>query len=245
MTIDFNRACLSSKPVSTAINELMERAEPPEENTRQYLGASAIGSECMRQVQYSWMCNSSHSSRTLDIFARGHYFEEVSRQHFIRAGFKFAPKEKLRFDAVGGTFRGNADGIFIAGPELPDIKYPCLWENKCLGAKGWRSLERDGVEKAYPQYAAQICIYQAYLDVTEHPAILTAVNADTCERLHMLVPFNAERAQAWSDRAVTIIEATRAGELLPRFTNNQNDWRCKFCGHRDRCWSTITEVGGE
>ena len=62
-------------------------------------------------------------------------------------------------------------------------------------------MERDGVEKAYPQYAAQIWIYQAYLDVTENPAILTAVNADTCERLHMLVPFNVERAQAWSDRA--------------------------------------------
>ena len=45
-------------------------------------------------------------------------------------------------------FRGNADGILIAGPELPEIKYPCLWEHKCLGAKGWRSLERDGVEKA-------------------------------------------------------------------------------------------------
>jgi hypothetical protein len=42
----------------------------------------------------------------------------------------------------------------------------------------------------------------AYLDVT-NPALFTAVNADTCERLHLLVPFNAERAQEWSDRAVT------------------------------------------
>ena len=95
MTIDFNRACLSSKPISTAINELIERAEPPEENTRQYLGASRIGSECMRRVQYDWMCDSSHFSRTRDIFARGHYFEEVSRNHFIRAGFKFAPQGEI------------------------------------------------------------------------------------------------------------------------------------------------------
>lgn len=245
MTIDFNRACLSSKPISTAINELIERAEPPEENKRQYLGASRIGSECMRRVQFDWMVNSSHLSRTRDIFARGHYFEEVSRNHFIRAGFKFAPQGRLGFVEVGGVFRGNADGILIAGPDLPEIKYPCLWEHKCLGAKGWSSLERDGVEKAHPQYAAQIWIYQVYLDVTENPAILTAVNANTCERLHLLVPFNAERAQAWSDRAVTVIEATRAGELLPRFTNNQNDWRCKMCGHRDRCWSDTAEAGSE
>ena len=78
-------------------------------------------------------------------------------------------------------------------------------------------IERDGIAKARPQYAAQVLLYQAYLNVT-NPALVTVVNADTCERLHLLVPFNAERAQVWSDRAVTVIEATRAGELLPRFT---------------------------
>jgi hypothetical protein len=49
-------------------------------------------------------------------------------------------------------------------------------------------------------------------------------------------PFDAERAQAWSDRAVTVIEATRAGELLPRGFKNPEDWHCRFCGHRERCW---------
>jgi hypothetical protein len=31
-------------------------------------------------------------------------------------------------------------------------------------------------------------------------------------------------------------EATRAGELLPRTTDDPTDWRCKLCGHRERCW---------
>jgi hypothetical protein len=112
-----------------------------------------------------------------------------------------------------------------------------LWEHKCLGDKGWRALERDGLEKAYPQYAAQVWLYQAYLEVTEHPAIFTAMNANTCARLHVLVPFNAEQAQIWSDRAVAVIEATRAGELLPRAYDNPADWRCKACGHHERCWN--------
>jgi hypothetical protein len=51
-----------------------------------------------------------------------------------------------------------------------------------------------------------------------------------------LVPFDAERAQAWSDRAVIIIEATLASELLPRFTDDGGDRRCKLCSHRERCW---------
>jgi hypothetical protein len=234
--LDFNRANISDSPVSVAINELIERAEPPEENTRQYLGASSAGSECLRRVQYDWMVDPQHTSRTRDIFARGHFFEEVSRQHLVRAGFCFAPAERLRFVAADGLLRGHADGILIAGPELPGVGFPCVWEHKGLGSKGWRAIERDGVEKAYPHYAAQVWLYQAYLNVTDHPALFTVTNADTCERLHLLLPFNAEQAQQASDRAVAVIEATRAGELLQRVSEDPKDWRCKMCGHRERCW---------
>jgi hypothetical protein len=238
--MDFNRACLSAAPINTVINDLIEAAtvRTPEVNVRQYLGASSIGSECLRRVQYDWMVDPTHSLRTRDIFHRGHVFEKLSKQHLIDAGFRFAPDNVLGFKAVDGLLRGHADGIIIAGPDLSGVylPFPCLWEHKCLGAKGWRAIERDGLEKAYPQYAVQIWLYQAYLDVT-NPALVTVTNADSCERLHLLLPFNTERAQAWSDRAVTVIEATRAGELLPRFTDNAEDWRCRFCGHRQRCWS--------
>jgi hypothetical protein len=65
---------------------------------------------------------------------------------------------------------------------------------------------------------------------------MTIVNADTCERLHLLVPYDHERTETWVQRAQTIIDATRAGELLPRLTDNPDDWRCRLCGHRERCW---------
>jgi hypothetical protein len=234
--LDLNRAILSETPLSRALNTLFDQAEPREQNVRQYLGASTIGSECLRRIQYDWMVDPTHPARLRDIFARGHFFEEVSRQHLIRAGVCFAPPEQLAFAAVGGLFRGHADGILLDGPALPGVGYPCIWEHKALGRKGWQALERDGLEKAFPHYAAQVWIYQAYLDVTEHPALFTALDANSCERLHLLLPFNAERAQAWSDRAVSVIEATLAGELLPRAYDDPQDWRCKMCGHRARCW---------
>ena len=235
--LDFNRVNISGTPLSVAINALIEAGEPLEPNTRKYLGASAIGSECLRRVQYDWVCDPQHPTRVRDIFARGHYFEEVSRQHLIRAGFRFAPPERLSFVAADGLFRGHADGILVAGPQLAGMGFPAVWEHKALGVKGWRAIECDGLERACPQYAAQIWLYQAYLDLTTCPALLTATNADTCERLHLLLPFNAEQAQAWSDRAVAVIRATRAGELLPRCCDDLTDWRCKMCGHRQRCWS--------
>jgi hypothetical protein len=234
---DFNRADLSTLPVSIAINALLEegdRVNP--EATRGYLGASAVGHPCMRRIQFDWLCDPLHGLRTRDIFARGHFFEALSRQHFARAGFEFAEDDRLKFEALDGMLQGHADGIFTGGPKLPGVGYPCVWEHKGINAKGWRSLDRDGLEKTYPQYAAQVSLYQRYLGADEHPAIFTAVNADTCERLHLLVPYDAERAQTWTQRAEIIIQATRAGELLPRFTDDQDHWRCRLCGHRARCW---------
>jgi hypothetical protein len=233
--LDFNRSNLSDRPISTLINELIERAEPASENYRQYLGASSIGNECLRKVQYDWMVDPVFPVRTKDIFARGHFFEDITRQHLIAAGFKFAPPEKLRFEAADGLFRGHADGILIAGPQLPALRYPTLWEHKCLRNKGWKAIERDGLVGLYASYAGQVAIYQAYLDVT-NPALFTVTNADDCSRLNFLVPFDAQLAQATSDRAVAVIKSTKAGELLPRVTEDRDDWRCKMCGHRERCW---------
>jgi hypothetical protein len=232
---DFNPTELSATPVSVALNALIDASVFPEK-TRGYLGASAVGHPCARRIQYDWMCDAEHPARIMDIFDRGHYIEKRSREHLIHAGFKFAPDERLRFTALAGMLTGHADGVFVDGPKIRDVGYPCLWKCKGLNAKGWRSLDRDGLEKAYPQYAAQVALYQYFLGVGDHPAIFTAVNADDCRRIHIQVPYNADRAQHWIDRTKTIIEATRAGELLPRFTDDPEHWKCRLCGHRERCW---------
>src|SRR5215831_8450280 len=120
---DFNRDNLSDRPINLEINRLIEAAEPPSVNYRQYLGASAIGSACLRKIQFDWMCDPIFPARIKDIFGRGHHFEEISRQHLIAAGFQFAPKEKLEFTAVDGLVRGHCDGIIVAGP-LSSLLYP-------------------------------------------------------------------------------------------------------------------------
>jgi hypothetical protein len=237
VALDFNRSNFSNRPINRLINGLIEGADPPRENYRQYLGASAIGSECLRKVQYDWMCEPQFPVRVKDILERGHFFEDVTRQHLIIAGFNFAPPGQLEFIAADGIFRGHPDGVIVAGPQLPALRYPCIWEHKCLKAKGWKSIERDGLVGLYVPYAAQVALYQAYLDIT-NPALFSVVNADTCERLHFTVPFDAQLAQVTSDRAVTVIEATRAGELLSRITDDQSDGAA-------RCAATTSGAGDD
>ena len=80
------------------------------------------------------------------------------------------------------------------------LAVPALWECKSANAKNWRDIVKRGVAAAKPVYAAQIALYQAYLGLTDSPALFTAVNKDTCELWHELVPFDAALAQASATR---------------------------------------------
>lgn len=236
--LNLNRANLSLDHLNTVINMAIEQASVAKhagDQPRDYLGASLIGDECARKIQFEWMTGSSFPARVRSIFARGHYFEAESKQQLIDAGFVFEPSiEKLGFIAANGLMAGHADGIIVRAPAEVELAIPAVWECKGLNAKNFRAVERDGLAKVFPKYAAQVALYQAFLDVT-NPALMTIVNADTCERLHFTIPFDARLAQEASDRAVNIIEATRAGELLPRFDPTLEDFRCRWCSHRERC----------
>ena len=150
--IDLNRANLSVASINVAVNDAIERAAmQAAELPRPYLGASIVGGECLRKVQYDWWCKPTHSARLREIFDRGHYFEERSRQLLSKAGFKFASPEVLAFSAVNGLLRGHADGIMIAGPNNLGayLIYPLLWEHKAINARYWRALERDGWKRPF------------------------------------------------------------------------------------------------
>lgn len=100
---------------------------------------------------------------------------------------------------------------------------------------------KRGVTVSKPVYAAQIAIYQAYMETTvpgisTNPALFTAINKDTAELHHELVPFDGALAQRMSDKAVRIIRATEAHELLPRIAQSADFHECRMCAWADRCW---------
>jgi hypothetical protein len=239
--LDFNSSLTKARIADGPINEvidfaILDRSLP--DPTRNYVGASAIGHECLRRIQFDWRHPWQPEARTKRIFDRGHWFESYAVQLLRNAGFMiWRDPIETAFEQLDGKFAGHADGIILSGPEISGVGYPCLWECKGLGSKGWNKLYAEKLAKAYPAYTDQVAVYQAYLDLIEHPAIFTAGNLDTMEILHRLVPFDAERAQRASDRAVTVIRGDAAGEVLPRIAADPNDWRCRFCPHRDRCWN--------
>jgi hypothetical protein len=227
---------LADEPLNIEINARIERTMI-RELPRGYLGASAVGHECMRQTQYAWWSKPLLPARVRSIFDRGHYFEVYTRQRLVNAGFVFAPPETLAFTALNGDLQGHADGVIIAGPHLPGayLPTPCVWEHKALNAKNFRAVARDGFARTFPRYAVQVALYQRFLDKL-NPASVSIVNSDTCETLYFVLPYDARLAETWIERATEIIAATRRGELLPRAYDSPEDWHCGVCEHRRKCW---------
>src|SRR5687768_11112676 len=134
--LDFNREQLSSTNINAAVNAALDAAALAEqkEARRTYLGASGIGSECLRKVQYDWQCDATHPARTKRIFSRGHMFEEITVKAMAGAGFRMERGTPATgFSAADGTFKGHCDGIILDGPAIEGLKYPCLFEHKAIG----------------------------------------------------------------------------------------------------------------
>lgn len=245
--MDFNSSASLSGQVAALIDTGMQRARAAQPR-RAYLGASRLGAACERALQYEYAGapvdpGRDTDGRILRIFERGHVAEDSMVTWLRAAGFDLRVRrtsgEQFGFSALDGRLQGHVDGVIVAGPDLGHgFGYPALWENKCLGSKSWRELEKNRLAVAKPVYAAQVALYQAYLELHEHPALFTAVNADTMEIYAELVPFDAALAQRMSDRALKVVSATEAGELLPRAFNDVTHFECRMCAWQDRCWRT-------
>lgn len=242
--LDFNATASLSGRLTALVDAGMQQARSREE-ARAYLGASRLGVACERALQFEYAQapvdhGREFGGRMLRIFERGHVMEDCMVQWLRDAGFDLRTRDRsggqFGFSVADGRLQGHVDGVIVGGPE--GFGYPCLWENKCLGGKSWRELEKHRLAVAKPVYAAQVAVYQAYLDLHAQPALFTALNADTMEVYAELVPFDAGLAQRMSDRGARVITATGAGELLPRAFTDQTHFECRMCAWQDRCWRT-------
>lgn len=208
---------------------------------RAYLGGSKLGEDCARALQYGYegFEGKPFPAKTHMIFAMGHAGEEALAKVLKAAGFDLrthkADGGQFGFSTAGGRIKGHIDGVFCGGP-AEHGPYPFLWENKLVGGKYWNALVKHGVAKERPVYAGQVATYQAYMDLTDNPALFSFVNRDSGEIAFERVPFNVKLAQECTDRGVQVIQATEAGERLPRPYPDADFYRCKFCDYREACW---------
>jgi hypothetical protein len=249
VTLDFNHRPKLDEQISALIDRALTD-EREGQTPRDYLGASRLGVACERALQYEYTRTPvddgrDFSGRLLRIFEVGHTLEELAIRWLRMTGFDLYTRKaqggQFGFSVAGGRIQGHVDGILNAGPADLGMGYPAIWEFKTMNDKSWRDTVKQGVAKSKPVYAAQVAIYQAYMDarvpgVATNPALFTAINKDTQEIWFELLPFDGGLAQRMSDRAVRVITATSGSEILPRHTTTPTHHECKFCAWQDRCW---------
>lgn len=234
-------------PLAVRINELVDTAliaERQKQPRREYLGASMLGDPCSRRIQYEYVGASKDQGKdfngqTLRIFDAGHQFEALSVKWLRGAGFDLRTEKadggQFGFSVAKGCIKGHIDGVLVGGPSW--FSFPSLWEHKALKDKSWQDLVKRGLAISKPLYAAQVALYQGYMpDLARCPALFTALNKDTQELYHELVSFDASLAQSTSDKAVNILQATDAGQQLPRIASNPDFYLCLCCPYAKRCW---------
>lgn len=238
--LDFN----SRSALSDRMNYLIDTATVREDKPRNYLGASIVGHTCERHVQYHLLAargeveRKEFPPRILRIFDRGNLYEERVRAWLIQAGFIFGRGSSQKgFTDFDGQFGGHVDGIltgFRSGSTCP-ITLPALWENKCLGSKGWKKLESEKLKAYSSTYYAQVQIYMHYLGLSR--CLFTAINADVMEIYHELVEYDPMEAELYRSRVQQIIVASDEGRLVARCSSDRNFYICKWCDFAGRCWA--------
>jgi len=249
--LDFNHRPSFQDRLSQLIDAALD-LERSGQVPRDYLGASRLGVNCERALQYEFTHapvdpGRGFSGRILRVFEVGHVLEDLVVRWLRLSGFELynqkANGSQFGFSVLDGQLKGHVDGIITAAPPELGLTFPMLFECKTMADKHWRACVKSGVAVAKPIYAAQISIYQAYMEgtvegISVNPALLIAINKDTQDIYAELVPFDAALAQRMSDRGVKVIAATEAGELLPRAHLDPTHFDCKFCSWQDRCWRT-------
>ncbi len=249
--IDLNHQPKFHEQVSALLDAALQ-AERSQQARRRYLGASRLGIACERALQYEYvdapMDNGAElPGRTLKIFEVGHVMEDLAIRWLRLAGFDLYTQKasggQFGFSVAGGRIQGHVDGVLNGGPAELGMTYPALWECKTMNDKSWRDTVKHGVRKSKPIYAAQLAVYQAYMEVaipgiSRNPALFTAINKDSEEIWFEQVAFDGGLAQRMSDRAVRVITATDSQELLPRHATTPTHVECKFCPWQDRCWGS-------
>lgn len=247
--LDFNHRPKLSEEMNLLIDKALTE-ENSKQTPRDYLGASRLGVSCNRAIQFEYTDTAkdedqNFSGRILKIFQAGHVFEELMIKWLRQAGFDLVTNKQnggqFGFSVADGKVKGHIDGVIIGAPTELNLTFPMLWECKSLNDKSWKDVVKKGLTVSKPVYAAQIAIYQAYMessipDISKNPALFTAINKDTAEVYCDLIPFDRALAQKVSDKAVMILRATESHELLPRIANDSTHFECKFCPWQKRCW---------
>ena len=234
----------ATDPTLEALRQEMVRAEPPSQ--RVYLGGSAIGKPCERELWYSlrWVLESIYDADTLARFSDGHASEAIVAERLRRVpGLRLWTEQEdgkqYGFEALGGHVRGHLDGILKGLLQQP--KTAAIWEHKCTAEKYFRSLkkrkaelgEKNALEHWNATYFGQAQLYMGVSGYKRH--YMTVATPGSRELTSVRTDFQPEVYEALIEKAKRIVFSS---EAPMRISNKPEGFPCRWCDFKDNCHGT-------
>lgn len=194
-----------------------------------YVGASNVGSDCLRQIWYQYHCpqkaiNHKSNPSGLDVHAT---LKEATLKMLQKSGIH------LILPSVENHF------LLFFDKDLPYFKgHPsALWDKedaviyiKVTNDSGFKKFKDGGLEKWNPKYYAQV---QAYMGMSERPkSYVLCVNKDNSNIHDQTILFEPEYYSQLKMRALFVGETDKPPQRI-----NQSPFyiTCKSCKFRNEC----------
>jgi hypothetical protein len=207
---------------------------PKEE--RKHLGASLIGSECERQVWYSF----KHPKKVTDarlsrIFELGNIIEEHVLDILHKSGFTVYEKteddKQFRVTSQDGELQGSIDGV-VQG--IPESDKPHVLEIKSYNDKRFKTLSKETVRISDYKYYVQMQVYMHYLKLDR--ALFVAYNKNDSDIYIERIDYD-ETIALWAENRARKIYRAQDSASTDRCSTKSTDYRCRFCNYATECWN--------
>lgn len=227
-------------PTLARYNEVIAASNAP--RFRPYLGMSAIGAECERQLWYSfrWALKPSFDAATLKRFEDGHRTEDliVARLAAIPELTVHAvdPETNYQFGFkdIDGHFRGHMDGVCLGLLQAPKswhvLEIKCSAKHTDLDKAKTKFGEKMALAQWNATYYAQAVLYMDYAEIDRH--YLVCVSPGGREETSVRTNADPDHAKALRNKAYGIIYAQHPPA---RLSEKPDFYQCRWCDFSAVC----------
>jgi hypothetical protein len=212
-------------------NMLSERIkksqETIEDEPRDYIGASSIGSDCLRKIWYEFKGFEAEEvpTKMRRTWSIGKHLERLVLDWLEICGMEIARDWYDLSDSSQEYFKGHVDSV-LTNNGLPHA----VLEIKTAKDSSFTVFEKKGVKEWSPQYYAQIQSYMGMSGI--HSAYILVLNKDNSDISDELVGFDSYFYEKLKEKAAMIYNA----HVEPPRINGSPLWfQCKMCKYNKVC----------
>jgi hypothetical protein len=218
---------MKEKMIKNTLSKKIEKSQSRDDReTRDYIGASAIGADCLRQIWYEFKRVKAEAvpTRIRRTWSIGKHLEGLVSNWLTEAGIEVAEWFDLEAKEMP-FFKGHVDLVWIKKG-----KPFAIIEIKTAKDSSFNIFVKKGLALWSPQYYAQVQSYMGMSGI--HSAYILVLNKDNSEISDELVTFDEVLYEALKKKAWMIFLA----QVEPPRINNSPLWyECKMCKFNKVC----------